>query len=262
MQRFVNPRVSTFCRQIEGPTLFVQVLITPTGSGFGLRHAADAASAVTELRPLRPQELSEWADRTGTGAFRPNKAAPNLRRGWHCTVEREEGLGRALDDLYPGALADWDASCSETAAVTSLRDFLSRQTGIYRTTRDLSDRQADDVTQAGCHRRFCLRRRCWSSPGLGPEPAEGKSAVPCLEPCALLLEFARRTARVQRESPVSLDLWPADWESLEAALEAALEHPDPELREGDMRHPANPRRIQFLLRQLAEARTARKPAPE
>lgn len=262
MPRFVNPRLSVFCRQLTGPTLFVQVLITPAGSGFGLRHAADATFPAAELRPLRPLDLSGWADLTATGAFRPNKAAPNLRRGWHCSVEGEGGLGQALDDLYPGALAAWHAVRSGTAVTTSLRDFLSRQTGIYRITRELSDRQADDVVRAGCHSRFCLRQRCWNSPGLGSESAEGKSVVPCLEPCALLLEFARRTARVQRENPVPLEVWPADRESLEAALETALQHPPPGLREGDMRHPANPRRIQFLLHQLSEARADRKPAPE
>jgi len=254
MDRFVNPQVATFRRQLTSPTVFVQVLLNPGPAGIELRHVEDSAREQTALRAFAVDQLAPLADTTASGAFRPNKAAPTLRVGWRCLATSDEELGLALDCLYPGALADWFAREQKTPTVTSFREFMSRQTGMYRGTQDLTDEQADEVTRAGCHSRFCLRQRCWSAPGLGPDPVADKSVAPCLEPCALLLEFARRTSRQGREEQIELHLAASDVESLETALLHALEHPLPTIREGDLRAPGNPRRLQWVLHRLQTAR--------
>ena len=48
----------------------------------------------------------------------------------------------ALEGLYPGAVADWYAVQSGTATVTSFREFVERQTGMYRRVSELEDPQA------------------------------------------------------------------------------------------------------------------------
>jgi hypothetical protein len=91
---------------------------------------------------------------------------------------------------------------------------------------------------------------------LGPDPIEDKDghglAIPCLEPCALILDLARWTAKEQEAPPMELQLTPGELESLEKAVRIALDHPPEELREGSVRHPANPRRLLLLATRLRE----------
>lgn len=262
MQRYVNPQISTLRARLREPVQFLEIEIREEASGFLLRHVADRDRSLVELQVLTLDELASWADVTLRGTFRPNKAAPSLRRGWRCHPASEDDLAWALDQLYPGALADWHAWQAGTAGVTSFRDFMARQTGMYRGTQSLSDAQADQVATAGCDSSVCLRRRCWPTPGLDAAPSDSPLSVPCLEPCALLLEFARWTARQAREPHQSLAVTEADRQTLVAALEQALAHPPDDVREGDTRNPANPRRLLQLWHRLKSDPSDPKPNKE
>ncbi|HRI14395.1 MAG TPA: DR2241 family protein [Verrucomicrobiota bacterium] len=262
MPQFLSPALVAFKKQLVGPTPFIEVLISPKPEGFDLRHRDDGPCAETELRPLQISELATWADFTASGAFRPNKSAPNLRRGWRGLARSDEELELALDALYPGALADWFAEGSGRVPATSFREFTSRQTGLYRRIQDLSDFQAGEVAQAVCHPRFCLRRRRWSVPEVPLESPESKSSVPCWEPCALLLEFARRFARIAAEEPKLEEFRLSEIASLKAALRISLNSGLSEVREGDSGHPANPRRLQRLLARLESSSEDLPPSKE
>ena len=231
--------------------MFAQVLIRWTKSGYELRHVEDGGCARAALRELKVTELRALAQFTSQGAFRPLKSAPNLQTGWIIRARDDAELESALNGLYPGAVADWFAARSPRPPITNYREFTGRQTGMYRITTMLSDRQAGQVTRAGCHKAFCLKRRLWTVNRLAPDTVEEKSLVPCLEPCALLLEFARKAMRIEQEEKMKLDLSPGEATTLRAALQTALAHPDPAVREADFDAPANPRRLQLVLEKLA-----------
>ena len=262
MERFVNPQIATLRAQLPEPIQFLEVEVREESSGFLLRHIADRARPLTDLQVLTLDELAPWADSTLHGTFRPNKAAPSLRTGWCCHPANEADLAWALDQLYPGALADWHAWATGTAVVTSFRDFMARQTGMYRGTQNLTDAQADQVATAGCDASLCLRRRCWPTPGLSAAPADSTLSVPCLEPCALLLEFARWTARQAREPFQSLPVTEAERQTLVSALEHSLAHPRADVREGDTRNSANPRRLLQLRNRLMAGQSTPQPNNE
>ena len=122
---------------------------------------------------------------------------PNLRAGWLCRAASDAELEAALDQLYPGAIADWFAAHQPLPPVTHYRDFTARQSGMYRITTMLADAQAAQVTRVCCDARHCLKRRLWTAPGLAPDAADAKSLIPCLEPCAVMLEFARKAVRAR-----------------------------------------------------------------
>src|SRR5207249_10723086 len=231
--------------------VLAQVLIRRSAGGFELRHVADRDRQAEALRGLNPTELRALAQFTGAGAFRPLKSAPNLQAGWVVRVEGAAGLESALNELYPGAMADWFAAQSPRPPVTDYRQFTQRQTGMYRLTTMLSDAQAAQVTRACCHKNFCLKRRLWTVKGLAPDPVEEKSLVPCLEPCAILLEFARNAARIEQQAKLKLELAPGEAATLTAALQTALAHPDSAVREADFTAVTNPRRLQLLREKLA-----------
>jgi len=244
------PRLA-FRRELAGREFldFAEVRLTPETSGYELRHGADAGRERSELLVLTYGDLRELAQTTATGAFRPIKTAPNLRRGWWCRAATEAELEEALDALYPGALTDWWAAGENPAPVQHFREFAGRQTGMYRGIRELSDADAAAVIRAGCAVQFCLRRRVWSVAGLAPDaPEAGKSVIPCLEPCPVLLEFARQGRRLQVDAAMTVALAPGEIATLLHALDRAG---DPStmtstVREGDLSQPANPRRIRLL----------------
>jgi hypothetical protein len=232
--------------------VLAQVLLRRRGTGFELRHVEDRSRKSVSLRTVRLDQLRRLAQFTAEGVFRPLKSAPNLQTGWKCLARSAPDLETALNHLYPGALADWQAAQSPKPPVTNYREFTDRQTGMYRITQKLSDTQAAEMTRACCNQRFCLKRRLWTVPGLKADSPAEKSLIPCLEPCAVLLEFARKTMRMEQESKALLDLAPSDLRSIVASLQRALVQPAPEVQEADLDAPLNPRRIQRLLQLLPQ----------
>lgn len=245
-----NPALTAFLAQFPGEITLAQVLLRRGDGGFELRHADDADAADDALKPLATSELRTLAQVTATGAFRPLKSAPNLQRGWRWLAAGETELEAALNILYPGALADWLAAQAATPPVTHYRAFTERQTGMYRIATMLDDPAAERVARAGCDRRFCLKQRLWTVGALAADSVATKSLIPCLEPCAILLELARKAVRIGQEDKVTLALAPEEGATLLAALAGALARPDPGVREGDTGSPGNPRRLLLTLEKL------------
>ena len=251
--RSPNPALRSLLQAFPASFAFIQCLVSPGSAGYELRHVADREAPSSELRPLAVDQLRAWSQVAASGVFRPLKGAPDLRPGWVVTGLSVDELDRALEMLYPGALADWHHFTTREGGATSFEAYMGRQTGMYRSTKNLPAKDAAHVIDACCTAAFCLKRRIWS---VGDFPADGpehKSIVPCLEPCAVMLELARKAQRITQEEPVSLQLAPSDWETIKHALETALVSPIGRLRVGDVASPSNPRRLQLLLNRLNEA---------
>ena len=194
-----NPALKAFVAQIGDELVLAQVVIRRAGAGYELRHVEDRAAASESLRVVRPNEARVLAQFTQTGEFRPLKVAPSLQRGWRMSAANDAELELALNQLYPGAVADWLAVRAADPPVTHYREFTNRQTGMYRITTMLSDAEAARVISAGCAKGLCLKRRLWTVAGLEPDGAEEKSVIPCLEPCAVLMEMARKAVRAGQQ---------------------------------------------------------------
>ncbi len=192
-----SPALRAFLEALGTGCDFCQVQVRPLPPSFELRHVTDRGRPSEELRPVRVTDLRVLAQTTESGAYRALKAAPNLVSGWCCVAGSGNELEVALGHLYPGALADWAAVRKVAAAVpvTHFREFMGRQTGIYRGVRHLDEAGAAAVIGATCHPRFCLKRRWWTVDGLAPDDPGATSELPCLEPCAVLLDGARQATR-------------------------------------------------------------------
>ena len=235
----MNPALTEFLAAFATEIVLGQVLIHRAARGFELRHAVDRDLSADLLKIVPLNELRPLAQFTSTGAFRPLKSAPNLRRGWRAFADDDKALELALNQLYPGAIADWFAARATPPPITSYREFTARQTGMYRITTMLDDKIAGAAIRACCHPEFCLKQRLWSVSGLAADAPEHKSIIPCLEPCAVLLEFTRKAARLEQESTGQPSFPPPS--------------PDPNVAECDFDSPGNPRRMRFALEKQAIA---------
>jgi hypothetical protein len=225
-----TPDIEALAAALEKELLFGQVLICRKGDKFELRPVTDKENDATQLRLIDVAEVRPLVQFTAEGAFRPLKSAPNLRTGWRIAVVGLGDLRAVLERIYPGAVANWYATQFPEPPLTSYRQFTGRQSGMYRITTHLDDAVAGATIRACCPIEFCLKRRLWSVEGLAPDEASAKSIIPCLEPCAILLEFARKIARLQQQENMV--------EKVDAGATPA---------ECDFDAPNNPRRLRFVL---------------
>jgi hypothetical protein len=242
-----HPALQAFLDQLPDEILIGQVLLRAEGSHWMLRHVQNRDVALDSLRLIPVDELRSLAQFTADGLFRPLKSAPNLQAGWRARAQSPQELATALDRLYPGFLADWYAERIGSAVATHFRPYAERQSGMYRIVNLLTDAQAERVIQTCCMARFCLKRRCWTSADLALDTPSAKSIIPCLEPCAVFMEFARKAVRCEQAELASATLAPAEVETVLAALQRTIEQPDPGVGEADFASPLNARRLQWTL---------------
>jgi sirohydrochlorin cobaltochelatase len=203
------------CR--KGPWHLGELLVSGCPeSMYTLRHHADARDGLgPDAVPNRftaPEELRDWVRYDAAGNYRPLKGAPTVRRGWSFQTRSSQDLHRALDFVYPGAVANWLAQRSGKLRVVSLRETLERQSGMYRVTRKITDEAADRMIGAFCRSDTgCLRTILWRIDAARPVAAlpAGKfdpqrdqlgragGCVPflCAEPCNLLVAQARAVVK-------------------------------------------------------------------
>ncbi len=244
--------MQAFVEEVKGECVWGQVLVEG-GNSFRLRHLSDRAADLASLKAVTIPELRKIATFNSAGEFRPLHAAPDLPPGWICSCKTAEELWRALQELYPGSVADWFAVRNGAPPVTGYREFTNRQSGMYRITQSLSDTAAAQVVRSCCPARLCLKSRFWTAEGLPPDVVgrgdgtTAKSTIPCLEPCAILLELARKAARIYQEKEISVSLAPSDWESFMLAARTLLEGVRSGQGAGNLGSPINPRRLQLVL---------------
>jgi hypothetical protein len=148
-------------------------------------------------KPVRPEDARTLANFNANGEFRPLKSTPDLPGGWILRASSPEELEVALNHFYPNALADRFA-IQNGARPTDYRPFTERQSGMYRITTMLDDAGVARVIDRVCN-SICLKCRLWTVGQLPPDAMNSKSIIPCLEPCAILLEAARKEVRTLQE---------------------------------------------------------------
>ena len=249
-----NPAFEAFLEALGPEMVWGELLVRKTQDGFELCHAEDRE--VTQLQRVERSGLRQVVQFTAAKQFRPLKSAPTLQRGWNFVAADSLDLEMALQTVYPGSVADWFASRQPASPVTHYRPYTSRQSGMYRITAMLTDPQAARAIRAGCNRKFCLKQRLWTVEGLEPDRFDAKSAIPCLEPCAVLMEFARTAARLEQRSTAPVTLAADEVKAVGTLLEGQIQVGSA-IREADFSAPENPRRLQLILEKLTSASLTR-----
>jgi sirohydrochlorin cobaltochelatase len=197
-----------------------QLEIWASNGGFVVCHRDDAERDDVTRREI--EDVFEIAKFDDAGNYRALKTAPNLRHGWKLFVNAAE-LEQAIDTIYPGRLAVLRALESGELVTTSLRETLSRQSGMYRVAAKISDQQIDDLVGNFCRSDGgCLRTILWKRDDKGTIPstklppekfdpvhdqtAKGEKCIPllCQEACNLLVAACREKVKVDGTAPSSI----------------------------------------------------------
>lgn len=195
----------------SGGTRIGQVIISPLGESWELRHSEDAGRDDLALF-FEWEEARSLANLDDSGAFRALKTAPNLRHGWRLLLRDVHSTRLALEYFYPAMLAVWFAHTHGEVKPIELRETLVRQTGMYRITQKLTDEQAQRLIAKQCRSNGgCLKTILWrisagvSVPLLPPDKfrveATPADALPllCHEACNILVAAARKM--IKDETP-------------------------------------------------------------
>ena len=169
------------------------------GDDFSLRHREDIHVDASKLKFHRhPEAAREIARYDGGGNYRPLKTAPGLCRGWLMQLRNMDEIVLALEFFYPAALRLYEAWLEKNLVMTSLRETLGRQSGMYRVTQQLSDEQAASLIQKQCH-EGCLRKTLWTATSdqnaQRLNVQENEIPLLCREACNLLVAAARKVVK-------------------------------------------------------------------
>jgi len=195
-----------------------QLEISASGDGFVVYHRDDAGrNNLTDHASDYAFEIAKFDD---AGNYRALKTAPNLRHDWKIFVNNAAELEHAIDAIYPGRLAVLRALESGELVTTSLRETLSRQSGMYRVAAKISDQQIDDLVGNFCRSDGgCLRTILWKRDDKGTVPSiklppekfdpahdqigRGEKCIPllCQEACNLLVAACREKVKGEGVAP-------------------------------------------------------------
>ncbi len=253
----VNERYAALSDGIvhEWGQLRVTATITDRGERrYDVRHVDDADAAVEELEryddPLDARDVVTFDE---DGRYRPLKTAPTLRRGWVFPDLDHRGVYETVETVYPATVANWHREREGRLDVDHWRETMERQSGIYGVVKTWDRGEGHEhvnwVAEACCADSQCLKRREWEYDEETDLDVDGGDGVfPCREPCSMVVSAARRWTRLESEASrtYEFELTPSEKEQLEALVDAVADDRIDEIREADLKDPANRYRTRFL----------------
>jgi sirohydrochlorin cobaltochelatase len=202
----------------------IEIRTDVSGNPFVICHALDAEKlGSSEFGGLKlhegPADARAISTHDEEGGYRFAKAQTNLKRGWVMILRNQEELLQALDQFYPAAVGLAAAMRNGTLEVEQLRDKLTRQTGMYRFARNISDAGAQQLVREVCGPAHqCAKRILWqlddTTPlddseasrfnGIPGEVAETK-AIPllCREACNHFVAECRKVSKAESDAAKS-----------------------------------------------------------
>lgn len=132
------------------------------------------------------------------GGYRPLTGEVGLPGGWSVRCDTALALFTALETVYPLAVVHAAQEAGGALRVVELEAVLARQSGRYGAVA-----AADEAVRAAAVRRTCgrcVRVPRWVPPaGVGLESSFRGVAIPCPEPCGILIENIRAGTTGDRE---------------------------------------------------------------
>ena len=126
------------------------------------------------------------------GRYRPLSGARTLPGGWRTSLPKSLAEA-AIEAIYPQALLHQCQAAEGTLRVVAFEEVVARQRGRYRVAGELDAEGRARARAVLCG--DCVRTPVWA----GDETSEG--AIPCPEPCSVMIALCREAALWQQEPP-------------------------------------------------------------
>ena len=256
-ERFVGERYAALATGVvrEWGQLRVTATVTDRGERrYDVRHLEDAGVPIDELdRHEDPRDARDIVTFDPDGRYRPLKTAPSLRGGWVFSALDHREMYEVVETVYPATVANWHREREGRLDVDHWRETMGRQSGIYGVVQTWDRGEGHEhvnwVAEACCADSQCLKRREWEYDNETDLDVDGGDGVfPCREPCSLVVSAARKWTRLEGETErtYEFELTPSEKEQLEALIDAVADGRTEEIREADLKDPANRYRARFL----------------
>jgi sirohydrochlorin cobaltochelatase len=154
-----------------------------------IRRVRDATGAKALLPDL--DATREFVRTDSLGRYRPLPGARTLPGGWEVRC-KPEGVDAVLDEIYPLARTHMRQWGNGELRLVSLDEVLDRQSGRYAVAAKLDE--AGRAVARGVLCGVCIKAPVWA----GERPGE---AIPCPEPCSVMVSLCREAALWQDERP-------------------------------------------------------------
>ena len=186
----------------------------------GPRSGPDATELAGTIEALR-----EHVRLDDHGRYRPLSGARTMPGNWRASLP-ENLTEAAIEAIYPQALLHQQQAAQGTLRVVTFEDVVARQRGRYRIAGELGAEGRERARAALCGQ--CVRTPVWGG------EAPSSDAMPCPEPCSVMVALCREAALWQREAP-------------------GASSPDPQVPFADFSSPGNEIREAYLARTPAGA---------
>lgn len=158
------------------------------------------------------------------GRYRPLSGARTMPGNWRISLP-ESLAEAAIEAIYPQALLHAEQAARGTLRIVGFGEMVARQRGRYRVAGELDEEGRQRTRNALCG--GCVRTPVWDG------GTAGEDAIPCPEPCSVMIALAREAALWQRDPPRAAS-------------------PDPTAPFADFSTPGNEVREAYLARTPAE----------
>jgi hypothetical protein len=234
-------------RSMRFPFQYGQVLVQQNDETFSVHHVNNLHDVQNLDVVENPSALRERLARDVNGNFRALRTANDLPDGWRVTVNGYKALLAVLETIYPAAWFDSVQYLARQLSVQGVNEVVSRQTGMYKRVGNLPANLLPVLVDVQCG--ACVRTPVWFYSSFA-KSQDSEIALACPEPCQCWMSFALQQSDSLREALQTIELSPAEISSLRATLQAAVAHPDPDVRPAEYDDPRNPARLRALLARL------------
>ncbi len=170
-----------------------------------IHHQSDNESAISELDLLSNEEELQAITVWGTdGEYRFLKGSTTLKSGWYYIANDLENLVSALQVIYPACISLLVAHDNKTIRSQSLFAKLSRQTGMYGRTKNISQDGATKLIAEACKAPSCDKVCLWTYDSehtqMPNTPIAPQLPLICQEPCNHLVASCRPIVKQEWEA--------------------------------------------------------------
>ena len=167
-----------------------EVAVVFRGGRLELSGPCSGPDAV-ELEPT-VEALREHVRLDDDGRYRPLSGARTMPGGWRVSLPGNL-TEAAIEAVYPQALLHQEQASQGTLRIVPFEEVVARQRGRYRVAGELDAEGRERARDVLCGR--CVRTPVWA----GATASEG--AVPCPEPCSVMVALCREAALWQQDPP-------------------------------------------------------------